>query len=211
MKYTIGLLILLAVACAKPKEITASLQTMQEENKRYNFQADYPTFEIEALDSVVIGVVDSYYDRCRKETAEQEHEEWFRPFEVKIIGENEVVNNRYVSVGLLCYYYAGGAHGMTFNYTYTYDVKEGQLLTIADLISDNPDELVYLVKEKLKAQIGECNWVVKGVEGLESLSKFIITDTAVEFIFNPYEVAAYAYGVQKVSITNEEYSFNIER
>ncbi|MFV0505337.1 MAG: DUF3298 domain-containing protein [Bacteroidales bacterium] len=214
-KNTVNFLFLLTitflVACNWQAEITLTTQVLNEKNERYDFKAKYPQFGITVLDDSISDKVNSYLDRCNKKSAEQVHEEWFRPFEVIISSRESVLENRYVSANMKCYYFAGGAHGTTLNHTFNYDTKAKHFLTIDDVLGTDSMQLVQLVKTRLKDQIGDMNFVDDGVRGVSNLSKFLISDKGLEFIFDPYEVAAYVYGVVSVSVSFDEYPFNVER
>lgn len=198
------------ISCEKTKEIKVTEKEVLEETNTYVIKAKYPVFDLEELDREVVKTFDDYVQTCKKESAEQAHEEWFVPFELVENYRTEILDNRYVSVNLQVYYSSGGAHGMTFNNTLTYDAKAKKFLQIAELLGGDERQFVKMVKEKLKKKLDEGNFVDDGVVDVQSLGKFILTSAGVEFIFNPYEVAAYAYGTVSVLVAYDEYPFNLE-
>ncbi|MFV0521307.1 MAG: PdaC/SigV domain-containing protein [Mangrovibacterium sp.] len=203
-------MIVLLASCGKNIEIKSETKFLHEENKQYTFDAEYPVYNIAQLDDKIKNCVGKYLKQCKTEAADQFDEEWFRPFEMAVNKKEIVTQNRYISVNIQCYYFTGGAHGMTFNNTFSYDTNTKDFISTRSIAGDNYTDLVRLVKKKLKTKIGAGNFVDDGIAGIESLSKFLITDQGVEFIFDPYEVAAYTYGVVVMPITYKEYPFNIE-
>lgn len=198
-------------ACVWQADIKSTSIALDEETAHYNFHAKYPQFDIATLDEAISNKVNGYFEKCQTESAKQAKEEWFRPFEVVINSKDTVVDNRYVSANVQCYYFAGGAHGMTLNNSYNYDAKTKQFIDINQLLTGaDTTQLVQLVKTKLKQHIGAGNFVDEGITGVPSLSKFMIFDQGIQFLFDPYEVAAYVHGVVSILVKYEEYPFNIE-
>lgn len=100
--------------------------------------------------------------------------------------------------------YTGGAHGLEATKTFTF-LPDGAPVTVAMLFTNGVEGLktvAPLVQKQLKnREFSEDNWITEGAAPIEqNYQNFTITDNAVTFIFDPYQVAAYAVGVQKVVI-----------
>jgi hypothetical protein len=128
------------------------------------------------------------------------------------------------------YEFTGGAHGMSYPATYSFN-KNGQILISNILDIDNTTkqiELTQILAAKLKQELGDMldSEMLNMGLGLSYLNQqgqfdptlcdcgtftpkdnfnnFIITDEGVTFIFGPYQVAAYAVGMPEVTLSWEE-------
>lgn len=111
------------------------------------------------------------------------------------------------SIQFRAYEYTGGAHGMTTFQTFTFDLDAGRLLTLADLFAPGVDPLATiapLVQASLAAQLGDmadAAWIEEGASpDPANYQDWLLTPEALTFIFEPYQVAAYAAGPQTVSL-----------
>lgn len=102
------------------------------------------------------------------------------------------------------YFEAGAAHpGQTIE-TFNFNSKTGQLLTLNDLFDPSSDYLKkiseYSVAE-LKKKLGYSDQLSQGAAPKpDNYTAFLVTETGLKVIFNQYQVAAYAAGVQEVTI-----------
>ncbi len=213
MKNTIFVIIaftILFIRCNDKKDLSSHTEFKHEETELYLLDAKYPEFKIDKLNEEINITIKKYVEESANNAKEEKNEEWFKPYELAVTNEVEVALERYVSVVLQQYYYAGGAHGMTFNKTIVYDSQTDEFKNINDIINQNQSDLIDLVKDKLKKKIGDGNFVDEGIEGIENLNKFVLTNKGVKFIFNPYEVAAYMHGSVSITVNYNEYQFKLE-
>ncbi|WP_026496430.1 DUF3298 and DUF4163 domain-containing protein [Butyrivibrio sp. WCD3002] len=113
--------------------------------------------------------------------------------------------------------YEGGAHGMYGAVGINYDVQTGKELTLGDVVQYSKEELDKIIKEKLYEipdsadaywELDEtlANYKFDPSEADDGYSyKWYLSNDGLHIIFNPYEVAAYAYGMIEVSIGYNEY------
>ena len=106
--------------------------------------------------------------------------------------------------------YLGGAHG-AYNTTYTnFDMKTGNVLYIKDIFKKGSDsKLSKMIEAAIRKQ-----YEVKANEKLTDAGffenkiypneNFAITKDGIDFLFNHYEIAAYALGVIEVKFTYSE-------
>ncbi len=105
----------------------------------------------------------------------------------------------------------GGAHGMNGSGGYNYFTKTGKEVELSDVIKDM-DLLREVLSDRLKTDYPDIDWF----ENLDTaLSKYgddgeyrfnwVLDNKGITFIFNPYEIAAYAYGQQFVTIGYDEF------
>ena len=104
-----------------------------------------------------------------------------------------------LSVGYGTYSYTGGAHGNHATSLATYDLRQKKALTLNDVFLPKYEKtinkaLVNAVRRQfdLKATEPLSNKLFEN--SVESTSNFCITPKGILFLYNPYEIAAYAYG-----------------
>lgn len=83
--------------------------------------------------------------------------------------------------------------------------KEGQLLTISNVFTNAvqglPAFATLVQKELLKKEGTDADWVSDGAAPREeNYSSFVITDDAITILFDPYQVAPYAFGAIDITI-----------
>lgn len=98
----------------------------------------------------------------------------------------------------------GGAHGLQATKTFSF-TPEGKLIEVKDLFTTGASGLTviapYIAKELASVDMTTAEWIAEGTAPIEdNYQNFIITDTGVQFIFDPYQVAAYAAGIQRVEV-----------
>lgn len=99
---------------------------------------------------------------------------------------------------VMSYYYpAGAAHGVGNTYYLNYDVENDRLITTGALFSDMNEVKRTIYRELTEKQAVEGYLLVDEVPNPEN---FHINGYSISFVFNPYEVAAYAAGTVEVSI-----------
>ena len=105
------------------------------------------------------------------------------------------------------YEYTGGAHGMITFRTLTFDLDAGRLLTLDELFAPGVEPLATiagLVQVSLATQLGDmadADWIALGAgPDLANYQNWVLTPEALTFVFEPYQVAAYAAGPQTVGI-----------
>ncbi len=100
--------------------------------------------------------------------------------------------------------YTGGAHGLQATKTFTYN-ETGIPVTLATLFINGEAGLKTIapyVQAQLKnTEMTDAQWIAEGAAPVaDNYQNFVVTDTAITFIFDPYQVAAYAAGKQMVNV-----------
>lgn len=118
-------------------------------------------------------------------------------------------DSRVFSVYNEFYSWLGGVHGYYAYWGDNYDVADGRLLSITDVITDL-DAYGRIVIEKLSAQYQDIDLEL-AKEKMENLAggeeeslPFLIGYEGVTCFFNPYDIAAYASGAQIITVTFDE-------
>jgi peptidoglycan-N-acetylglucosamine deacetylase len=171
---------------------------------------DYPVAP-EGADFVSATIRD-FVQGMQTETIQQ-FAEWYDPtfltfgWSLGIDYEEFQYSDNIISYNFSVYTYTGGAHGNINYQTYTFDLENGTEVTYEDLFQADVNELAVIspiVQQALNEHLGEmtdAQWIEDGTgENPDNYQNFILTDGALIFYFDPYQVAAYAAGPQMVSI-----------
>ena len=159
------------------------------------------------------GRFDEYCNDCREFLAEG-NSEW--KYEVSL--STKILPRRFDDkmFSFLEYYsdYSGGAHGYHCYTGYNFDPATGEKIKLADLVKED-SVLKGILIEELLAKYPEDTFGERALLE-ESISGYGFSEDAYElnwvgtadgllFIFNPYDIAAYAAGVISVNIRFDKY------
>lgn len=179
--------------------------TIHEQNAHYTIDAVYPKTNSEAITNYFKSYVEGEISQFKDDTS------WVDDVE-SASSESLSLDISYQSVpsSLVQNYifseaaYTGGAHGLQVSKTFSFN-KEGQLLTVSSLFNNGLDGLTTFAKlvqkELMKREGAQSDWVVDGAGAKpENYQSFIITDTGVTILFDPYQVAPYSDGAIDINI-----------
>ena len=121
-------------------------------------------------------------------------------------GNSKIAGNTCVlSYEIEQYIYMGGAHGMNTRMFYNYDVQDGHLLQETDIFCEGYEQpITQLLKNALIEQSEEFesrqDFLDAGFEfdSIHPNGNFSISDDAITYLFNPYEIAPYVYGETEI-------------
>lgn len=138
---------------------------------------------------------------------ESKDEDLLYPFnnEHTIEGFSLLNDQNIFSYGLDRYAFMGGAHGLEIRSYYNFDLKAKHLITEADLFTQGyQSELTTLLRTKInednKAMFSEkeLKELDYWVDSIKPNGNFYISDEAITYVFNPYEIAPYYMGHTEV-------------
>lgn len=167
----------------------------------YHIEAHYPQFGIPAADAAIKAAVDTAIAEFK--TYPQNPPDSSTP-QNQFTGSfnSAYVDPEYVSVALLFSVDTGGAHPNTTITSVNIDRKTEKDVTLKDALSLIGKTLPQLAQgslAQLKANIGEDLIFPEGAAPKPgNYSTFLISKDRVTFVFNSYQVAAYAAGPQNV-------------
>lgn len=123
----------------------------------------------------------------------------------------KLLNGSILSLVLNHYEFTGGAHGNYYSIGFTFDLKTGELLTLESIITkESLPFITKLCEEKIKQMYEAGSLIDAGLfeDHIELTmdQDFYLTQDALVFQFDPYEIAPYAMGNIEVSIYAEEIS-----
>jgi len=128
-------------------------------------------------------------------------------YSVNLNYESHAHSDNIVSLVYTVAYYTGGAHPNANYETFTFDLEAGRRLTFDDLFppANQPlDVISPIAQAQLTEQQGEyadAEWIALGAgPDPVNFEDFALTEDSVIFYFEPYQVAAYAYGPSQVEI-----------
>lgn len=111
-----------------------------------------------------------------------------------------------ISLLVWSYSYTGGAHGGSASTTFNYDLQSGRMLKLADLFQPNSGYLktisAYCITSLTK-ELGDVDaeWLRTGAgPKAENYKSWNVTPDGLQFTFDAYQVAAYAFGPQEVIV-----------
>lgn len=179
--------------------------TVSEETEHYSISAVYPMVVSESITNSLKNFIDGEISQFKDDTS------WVNEIESASSGSlsldisyqavaSKTVQNYIFSINS----YTGGAHGMQVRKTFSYD-KTGQLLGISSVFTNGLSGLETLStlvkKELMKREEADFKWISDGASPKEdNYSSFVITDTGITILFDPYQVAAYSEGSIDVAI-----------
>jgi hypothetical protein len=180
--------------------ITAATSTIQESTDAYSIKIDYPQFGITSIDTQIKQRIDGAVSEFKTFSqsppgAEIPKNEFVGTF------ENAYVGPDVISVELILMQYTGGAHPMTIFSGVNFDRATGKVLLLNDaltLIGKTVTDISAESTTQLKAKLADGFFPEGVTTNPENFSSFVISKDAVTFIFQEYQVAAYAAGPQRI-------------
>lgn len=98
------------------------------------------------------------------------------------------------------YFYEGGAHGM-YGSSYThYDLQNKKIIRLEDLLTSQYKTVLapILLKKARELNISLLSDTVEPTEN------FLLSSTAITFLYQPYEIASYADGIVEIPVSYQE-------
>lgn len=113
-------------------------------------------------------------------------------------------DHHYLVMNIGSYTYTGGAHGLEGRTAVCYDMKEKKEMQLSDVISIDSVSLQKIVEKNFREQsglkTGQPLTEILFENKLPANDNFYFTNKGMGFIYQPYEVAAYAVGIIYVFI-----------
>ena len=134
---------------------------------------------------------------------------WFVHLQARVL----LNKPRYLSLSLDGEVYTGGAHGMNNRYFLNFDPKTGKYFTLEELIKEGSQEqLVNIAEEKFRKayqlsaekSLNEAGGFMFPDDRFVLTENFALSDSALLFHYNSYEIAPYALGQTDIVILYDE-------
>lgn len=190
-------------APAEVQEPMISLGTIAATTSAYVVDAQYPIFGLLAIDTQIKKTVEDVIAELEA-APPVDHDFSVATNSFTGLFESPYVDSEYVSVKLVLSSYTGGAHPNTSFVGQSFDKATGKRLVLADvlpLIGKSIEDLSASSTEMLKADLGEDFMFPEGAAANpDNFGSFLVSSSSVTFIFQQYQVTAYAFGPQEVSV-----------
>jgi hypothetical protein len=196
---------------AKPEAVEMETEKLQE--RYYSMDLEYPKAganELKEVSDYVTTVRNDFMDLVPKTDDEAAYLEIDEDHALVLkMDTTTYTSANTVTYKIETYLFTGGAHGGTVIATFTYD-HEGKFLPLENILS-SPDSLTTLSSRarkyfynKLGAQ-GERGVIDIGTEPKpQNWNAWYVTDTAVTFVFQQYQIGPFATGIQEFPLSRAE-------
>lgn len=121
--------------------------------------------------------------------------------------------NNLLSLNVMNYYYAGGAHGLSNLISYNYDIKTGKELTLQDFFVQGYDYKNFINTKIKKYIASDKNTYFSGgtdFKGIDDKQEFYVSEQGITVYFQAYEIAPYAAGIRYFLIPKAEIANNLK-
>lgn len=118
-------------------------------------------------------------------------------------------SNGYLSIVFQDYIYSGGAHGLTVQSSYTYDLKTGKEYKIKDLFKSGTDYVTLIsneVKRQMKEKEEEMGGNLVPFEAIKPDQDYYLSNEGLVIYFQQYEYYPYAVGIPEFTIDYSQLS-----
>ena len=134
---------------------------------------------------------------------------WYMEADAKVERQTE----KYLMLHTNTNWFMGGNHPISMEYFYVYDRKDFKRITLDDLFEKGYDqkllniaEEIFRKQEKLKPAdklSEEAGYFFENQRFILN-DNFILTEKGIKFLFNVYEIKAYAFGITELEIPYEK-------
>ena len=189
----------------KPLTLAVSTTTIAEKTSDYEIDARYPQFGAPAVDTKIRTLVEGDIAELKGDAEGRALDAPdMPPYQYDAFFDHVYRGPDVVSARLMTNVYTGGAHGLPTVIGINIDRVSGRELTLDDaleMIGLSLRQLATEAKRQLEANQGEPLQFPEGASPVqENYATFYISKDKVTFVFQPYQVAAYAAGAPEISI-----------
>ncbi len=184
----------------------AETKTIKEEAAGYTVDVDYRLSGNAVVDSHIQAEVQKSIDAFKKDAANFDPSVETRPYSFSGELADMYVGSDIISERINLYQDTGGAHGLPIVLTLNYDAKTGETITLdraLSLIGMSLSEVSAKAKAQLKQEFGDSVFPGGADAKAENYSTFVISPQSVTFVFQPYQVVAYAAGMPEIKFARK--------
>ncbi len=189
------------VTSTPTQQVSVTTAHVDSETATHKIDVQYPRFGVATIDTQVQKFVDDTVAEF-KTTAANPPEMAASQNELVVRFEQVYIGPDVISFKLLVSQDTGGAHPNTIISGLNFDRTTGVQLLQNDafrMIGKTVSEVSAEATTQLKAKLGDSIFEEGANTNPENFSSFVISANTVTFIFQPYQVAAYAAGAPEVS------------
>ncbi|HVY36088.1 MAG TPA: DUF3298 domain-containing protein [Candidatus Paceibacterota bacterium] len=178
-------------------------ETITESNKAYDITAYYPDTKDDSITGQLKTFVQGQVDSFKQDMTDAGPLPDGYPPATFTVSYEEQKNDRADNYIFTTYSDTGGAHGLSSTQTFVY-LKDGTLVTLDDLFTNGTLGIGtvadYVKAALLKSKVSDANWISGADPTEDNYKDFTIDASGVTFLFDPYQVAPYSSGPQKVTV-----------
>ena len=178
---------------------------VQENSAGYTIDVSYPQFGIPAIDLQIKKAIDDSVAEF-KTSPPNPGDSAMPKYSFDGSFDSVYVGPDVISVKLILSQYTGGAHPLTLISGLNYDRTTGGRLLQSDafaMLGLSVGEVSAAATAELKEKLGDTMFMEGADTNPENFSSFVISADKITFIFQQYQVAAYAAGPQEVSFARK--------
>lgn len=198
------LALLLIFTPAPEKKQEAAFYTYTQNTDTAEIMVEYPYFGYEKADKKLEEIVQNFVGGFEEAVREIGPLPNGRPYVLVVEDEVTAETEDTVGITLLVYQDFGGAHGLPQFIGLNFYKETGEEVALSDVLTRidlTLEELAQKTDAYFIEKIGE-GYFAEGAEPVEeNYQSFLIGENEVTFYFQPYQVAAYALGIQEYKIS----------
>jgi len=175
-----------------------------EELEHYQLRVYYPITSYPILNQEIDTKIKNHIASFKKEVSCIQNS-FNQPCSLDIL-YREFQTDSYISYVFTIFQDTKGAHPISFYDTVSYNTKTNQIVTIENLLEENP-KFLEIVSKNVREQLSKNSKIVSYdmmMEGtlpkVENFKTFAITEEGYLFFFSPYQVAPYSSGKFQVLV-----------
>lgn len=138
-------------------------------------------------------------------------------YTVELDSRVAIKTKRHLSLEMNGYSYTGGAHGYYYTVLNTFDIATAESVLLPDIVSDTAalrpllEQAFLAVHRKEQPGVELAELLLNPDAPLDLPANYCIVPEGVRFVYNPYEVSAYAVGQTDFVLTWKELGALIDR
>jgi hypothetical protein len=195
-------------ATSTPEQIgEGTMRAVSEENDTYTIDITYHHVSSEAINAQIDAEVRSVVDAFKADAAQMgSPEPGFPKFSLQGESADIYDGGDIVSERINFYQDTGGAHGLPIVLTLNYDAKTGEKVSLEralSLIGMSLGQVSERSLAQLHQEFGDSVFEEGAAPKAENYGTFLVTPYNVTFIFQAYQVVAYAAGMPEVTFARK--------
>lgn len=179
-------------------EDSAPEKKMIEKKHPYQLRVYYPITDYPNLNQEIDKKITNHIEEFKK-IVEESNVQMNQEYNLDILYE-VYGHGPYLSYVFTIFQDTGGAHPYTFYDTISYQTETGEIITMEQLVKENPSFLKIASEEvrnhlSKNPKITNYDMMIQGtLPKIENFENFAFTENGYQFFFSPYQVAPYSSG-----------------
>lgn len=221
IKYFVFIIVFLLsiLSCVSLKNISQKIPDYEMINNNdttefYEMEISYPVFKSNEYKKLNLEISNYINDQWNKflvnSVSEIENNSFYLKYSFDISSEIFISEDT-VSVVLSLWKFTGGAYGNYLTKTFCFRNNENKIIDIQEASGMQLSEISEICRGELSKQLKNKDpdytidqWFIEGTApDIENYKKFYVNNNVITVIFDPYNVAAYVYGLSLVSFNKK--------